>query len=637
MSSSSPPTPKVLPPEAIESLTFSDRLTSLLNRLQISSESLTLVAAFLVGGTTGLAIALFRYLTRSIEDLTFESLMGVISPLGTWTLAIVPAVGGLLVGLLRWWLPEFFGQGWSSLLSDSRDRAISPLRPVLKLLGAALSLGTGASLGPEGPSVEIGANIGVLLGQGFQVAKERYRLLLGAGAAAGLAAGFNAPIAGVFFALEVVLGQAFTTQGASLILLSAVVSSLIARAVFGVQAEFDLPTYQVLSNWEWLCYLGLGILASGVSLAYTQAIRLCQQLFQGELPTAAWVGRIPPLLKPAVGGLIVGLIALGLPQILGVGYSTLEVILKGGAFPLSVLLIMLPVKLLATALSLGSGLVGGIFAPAMFLGACLGAIYGQVLNTFLPTAIADAIASPAAYAMVGMAAVLGSSARAPLTAILLLFELTRNYVIILPLMAAVGVSVWIVERMNAMPAVQALALPQMGVNVRQTDDRDWLQHMTVAEVMGTGYEALEEHMTVVDAGWSMIKAKCSTILVLDKAQHLTGIVTLADIRRHVSPASSLADRHLVPPKTLKDICTKEILYAYPNELVKQVTERMVARGLQLLPVVNAAHPRQVLGVLEQHQVNLAADFASTQAALNTCIQAKMAEELTVLSKNVLSL
>jgi H+/Cl- antiporter ClcA/CBS domain-containing protein len=635
--SSSPPVPKVLPPEAIESLTFSDRLTSLLNRLQISSESLTLVAAFLIGGTTGLAIAFFRYLTRSIEYLSFESLMGVISPLGPWTLAIIPAVGGLLVGLLRWWLPQFFGQGWSSLLSDSRDQTISPLRPVLKLLGAAISLGTGASLGPEGPSVEIGANIGVLLGQSFQVAKERYRLLLGAGAAAGLAAGFNAPIAGVFFALEVVLGQSFTTQGASLILLSAVVSSLIARAVFGVQAEFDLPTYQVLSNWEWLCYLGLGILASGVSLAYTQAIRLSQQMFQGELPAVAWVGRIPPLLKPVVGGAIVGLIALGVPQILGVGYSTLEVILKGGAFPLSVLLIMLPVKLLATALSLGSGLVGGIFAPAMFLGACLGAIYGQVLNTFLPTAIADVIASPAAYAMVGMAAVLGSSARAPLTAILLLFELTRNYVIILPLMAAVGVSVWIVERMNAMPAVQALALPQMGVNLRQTDDRDWLQHMTVAEVMGTGYTALEETMTVIDAGWAMVKAKRSTILVWDKAQELTGIVTLADIRRHVSPASSLADRNLVPPKTLKDICTKEILYTYPNELVKQATERMVARGLQLLPVVNAAHPRQILGVLEQHQVNLAADFASTQAVLNTCIQAGMIGELTVLSKNVLSL
>ncbi|NJM68700.1 MAG: chloride channel protein [Acaryochloris sp. RU_4_1] len=610
-------TPKILPPEEpVPFQTLSDRLTSVLNRRSLSPESLTLIAAFFIGGGTGLAIAAFRYLTWGIEDLTFESLMGALAPISPWTLALIPALGGLVVGLLRWKLPEFFGQGWSALLSDSRDQPVSPLRPVLKLVGAALSLGTGASLGPEGPSVEIGANIGVLLGQSFQVAKERYRLLLGAGAAAGLAAGFNAPIAGVFFALEVVLGQAFTSQGASLILLSAVVSSLIARAVFGVQAEFDLPSYQVLSNWEWLCYMGLGILASGVSLAYTQAIRLCQQSFQGERPALAWLGKIPTVWKPAIGGAGVGLMALAVPQILGVGYSTLEVILKGEAFPLQTLLVLLPVKLLATALSLGSGLVGGIFAPAMFLGACLGAIYGQILNTLLPTSIADVIASPAAYAMVGMAAVLGSSARAPLTAILLLFELTRNYLIILPLMAAVGVSVWIVERMQAMPAVQALALPQMGVNVRQTDDRDWLQQVTVSEVMGKDYLALPDTMTVADAGRSMVQAKCNTTLVLDDAKQLMGILTLADIKRHLPPIETSSGMEPASPETLKTICTKEILFTYPEESVRLATDRMVARGLHLLPVVDQEHPRQVLGVLEQHQVDRVPDFASTKAALD---------------------
>ncbi len=616
MAASSQP-PKILPPEEpIPFQTLSDRLTSILNRRSLSPEALTLIAAFFIGGGTGLAIAAFRYLTWGIEDLTFESLMGVLAPISPWTLALIPALGGLLVGLLRWKLPEFFGQGWSALLSDSRDQPISPLRPVLKLVGAAISLGTGASLGPEGPSVEIGANIGVLLGQNFQVAKERYRLLLGAGAAAGLAAGFNAPIAGVFFALEVVLGQAFTSQGASLILLSAVVSSLIARAVFGVQSEFDLPSYQVLSNWEWLCYLGLGILASGVSLAYTQAIRLCQQSFQGEWLALAWLGKVPPVWKPVIGGFGVGLMALAVPQILGVGYSTLEVILKGEAFPLQTLLVLLPVKLLATALSLGSGLVGGIFAPAMFLGACLGAIYGQILNTVLPTSIADVIASPAAYAMVGMAAVLGSSARAPLTAILLLFELTRNYLIILPLMAAVGVSVWIVERMQAMPAVQALALPQMGVNVRHTDDRDWLQQVKVADVMGKDYLALPDTMTVTDAGWSMVQAKCYTTLVLDHAKQLVGILTLADIKRHLPPAGKSMGTRPTVPEVLKNICTKEILFTHPEEPVRQATDRMVARGLQLLPVVDPEYPRQVLGVLEQHQVDRVADFASTKVALD---------------------
>ncbi|MCG9889663.1 MAG: chloride channel protein [Thermosynechococcaceae cyanobacterium MS004] len=626
--------PKVLPLEVTRPPTFSDRLTSLLNRRPLPPESLVLLAAFFIGGGTGLAIAAFRYLTWAIQDFSFEFLMGLLFPLGGWTLALIPTLGGLLVGVLRWRSPFLFGQGWSALLSDSRDQTISPLRPLMKLVSAALSLGTGASLGTEGPSVEIGANIGVLLGQGFQVAKERYRLLLGAGAAAGLAAGFNAPIAGVFFAMEVVLGPTSTTQGASLILLSAVVSGLIARAVFGVQAEFDLPTYQMASNWEWVCYLGLGVMASAVSLAYTQAIRFCQRSFQGDIPALARLGQIPTLWKPVIGGAGVGLLALGVPQILGVGYSTLDVILKGEVFPLGMLVLLLGTKLIATALSLGSGLVGGIFAPSMFLGACLGGIYGTVLNTVLPPGIADGIAPPAAYAMVGMAAVLGSSARAPLTAILLLFELTRNYLIILPLMAAVGVSVWIVERMQAMPAVQALALPQMGVNLRKADDHDLLQQVQVAAVMNPTYLALPATLTIAEAGQNMVKSKQFTALVVDEAQQLIGVFSLADVNRHLKAAENGAlenraseDRDKLNPDkfrsnklnpeqlTLRDICTTEVLCAYPDEAIAQAMDRMSARGLHLLPVVATDNLRQVLGVIEQHQIAHAAAWVNTQSLL----------------------
>jgi len=255
---------RVLLPQRFKRPSISDRLTSLLNRLQPSPEVLAIASALFIGGGSGLAIVLFQYSIELCQSLTFETLMGQISAWGSWTLACIPILGGLVVGFLRWRFPDFLGQEFSALLSSTRMQ-ISPLRPAIKLLAAAVSLGTGASLGPEGPSVELGSNIGILLGQSFQVSKQRYQLLIGAGAAAGLAAGFNAPIAGVFVALEVVLGNAFTTPAASLILLSAVISALIAQTILGVHPAFELPTYQVLSHWEWIYYVGLGLLASVVS------------------------------------------------------------------------------------------------------------------------------------------------------------------------------------------------------------------------------------------------------------------------------------------------------------------------------------------------------------------------------------
>jgi H+/Cl- antiporter ClcA/CBS domain-containing protein len=607
------PPPQILPSESPETLSWSDRLTHLINQLRISPESLMLLSAFLIGGVTGISIAIFRALIVLIHVISFDGLWGLSFHHVRWFIPILPALGGLIVGVMRWKQPTILGQSWRSLLSDTREQPVSFLRPILKLLAAATSIGTGASLGTEGPSAEIGANVGALLGQSFQVSKERYRLLLGAGTAAGLAAGFNAPIAGVFFALEVVLTQTFTSQGASLLLLSAVVSSLIARAVFGVQPEFDLPSYQVLSNWEWISYIGLGVLASIVSLLYTQAIKFCQKLFQGKIAEWEWLATLPPIWQPVLGGLGVGLLALFLPQILGVGYGTVDEILKKEAFPLALLVALLGVKLIATALSVGSGLVGGIFAPALFLGACLGDLYGLVLNSVFPPAIADGIAPPAAYAMVGMAAVLAGSARAPLTSILLLFELTRNYLIILPLMAAVGVSVWLVERAQNLPMLDKLALPQMGIGLRKTDDREVLKNVTVAEFMNKDYLALPATMTLTDAGRSMLQSKANTALVLNDAKQLVGILSLTDLKRHLIQSP---DPETITQQTLQKVCTTEVLYAYIHESVSQAIERMDTRGIHTLPVVAEENPRQILGILERSQADLAADWLRVQSLLD---------------------
>lgn len=608
------PDSQILLPQKIERRSLSDHLTSLLNRLQPSPEVLVLVSALIIGGSSGLAVVLFQYLIGLCQHLTFELLLGQLSTFGAWTAACIPILGGLTVGILRWQFPNLLGQEFSALLSNARVQKVSPLRPLIKMLAAAISLGTGASLGPEAPSVEIGSNVGVLLGQSFQVSKDRYRLLLGAGAAAGLAAGFNAPIAGVFFTLEVVLGTGFTTPAASLILLSAVISALMTQRILGMHPAFDLPAYQVLNHWEWVNYFGLGVLASWVAIAYTQAIQLAQACFQGGVPGLTWLGKLPTTIQPVLGGAFVGIVALQLPQILGIGYGVLEVILQGEQFSLQLLCLLLAVKLIATAVSLGSGFVGGVFAPAMLLGACLGAIYGQVLAAILPPGLSE-IAPPPAYAMVGMAAVLAGSVKAPLTAIFLLFEMTQNYLIILPLMAAVGVSVWSVELIQSNPSVQGLNLQQMGMNLQKQDELECLNKVAIATIMKQTYLALPASMPLLHAGREMLQNQCHTALVLDEAEQLIGVVTLADLRREILPTTNPFHAGERIHQPLIKISTTEILYAYEDESVAQALERMGARGLYLLPVVARNNPRRVLGVIERSQIELAGNLAMTQAAL----------------------
>jgi H+/Cl- antiporter ClcA len=591
----------------------SDRLTSLLNRLTLPTEILMLLSALLIGGCSGLLMVVFHHLIAIFEHLSFNQLLGVISRWGPLSAIAIPALGGLIVGILRYFLPKFLHGELSALLNGPRPQKTSIFRPLIKMLAAAISLGTGASLGPEGPSVEIGANIGVLLGQALQVSKERYRLLLGAGAAAGIAAGFNAPVAGVFFALEVVLGPKFSTPIMSLILLAGVISSVITQAFLGVNPAFNLPNYELLNPWEWFYYLGIGILASLVSLAFTQSIRFFQAAFRGEIPCfAPFANRIHPIFKPVVGGLLVGILALQFPQVLGIGYGTLETILQSYQFESHDLLLLLIVKIIATSVCLGSGLVGGVFAPAMFLGACLGNIYGQTLWDFVPVSVSGAIAPSGAYAMVGMAAVLASTVKAPLTAILLLFEMTRNYLIIIPLMGAVGISVWLVETFKSTSIIEGLSLEQMGVNVQQPQDMELLAQVSVEKVMSNDFLTLSHHRNLQEAGQLLLKYKSDTAFIINDEQQLMGVISLTDLRCLILELpDDDAKPHLLQ-QSLGEICTTEILSVYPDDPVLKALEKMAIRGLHLLPVVKRENPRHLIGVIERHRIALASNLALTE-------------------------
>jgi H+/Cl- antiporter ClcA/CBS domain-containing protein len=615
---------------------------SLLERVQASPESIALLLAVVIGVGTGLLVVVFRAAIALLEQYLLHDL---VLPEARWMylrLLCVPLLGGALVGGIRAWIPDF-GQGLSGLKSVVQNaQEIAIVKPVAKTLAAVISLGTGTSLGPEGPSVEIGANVGSLLGQVLRVSQDRQTLFLAAGAAAGVAGGFDAPIAGVFFAFEVVLGTSFATSAVSVVLLAAVLSSLVVQIGLGGNPAFSLPVYEVRSPLEFPLYLGLGICASLIAWLYTWLNHWTPRLFRGEVENYAWVGQIPIWLQPVLGGAIVGSMALVRPEILGIGYDTIEAVLRDVQFPLVMLLWLLGAKLLAAAVSLGSGLVGGIFAPSLFLGALFGAAYGELLPRFLPW-FATAIAAPPAYAMVGMAAVLAAMARAPLTAILLLFEMTRDYRIVLPLMAAVGISVWLFDLLLD---PQAHPIETVAAEVVLDDDVDQLQSirrtLTVDEVMQSDFLQFPESLRLIEVGLSLTQHQQHGGVVVNSSGALVGIVTLRDINRVVSrwkhyqgivlpmadmlpdgldtllprlPESSLSEWMAVMERTVGEICTRDVLTAFTDESLNEATARMAVRGLHQLPIVERTYPQKVVGMLTREAIELACRLALTRASL----------------------
>lgn len=606
--------------------TPSSRLLNLVNRFQLSPETVVLFLALLIGGSTGMGVVTFHYLIELIHDLLLENFMAAIAGWGAWTLAGVPILGGFVVGLMRWRTQDF-GPGLSSLIAAADGTEIKrQLRPVTKMIAASVSLGSGASLGPEGPSVEIGANFGMLLSLILQVSQERRRLLLGAGAAAGLAAGFNAPIAGVFFALEVVMGAtSFATSAVSIVLLAAVVAALIAQIGLGAQPAFALPVYQVRSPLELPIYLGLGLAASFVSLIYTQLIHLAKAGFAGSIPGVKFLAKIPRPIHPIIGGVIIGAVALQFPQILGTSYGTIQAMLQDVEFSVDLLLALLVAKLLMTAISAGSGFVGGLFAPAMFLGASLGSAYAKILALIAP-GIGEYMAAPPAYAMVGMAAVLAGSARAPLTSILMLFELTRDYRIVLPLMAAVSLSVWLVERIKP-NANSNSNLQQIGLSELKDEKIEILQQILVEDAMLSCPKKLPANLGVLEAAKEMTRDRTRSALVVNEAEQLVGILSLEDLNRTLSlwqsyTNSSTESQSNLASQTIIDICTTEILYAWHDEPLSEAFARMTLRGLHQLPVVAKDNHDLILGLLDREQIALTCDLAVTRKAIYGLIKSQ---------------
>lgn len=377
-------------------------------------------------------------LTRSLVPAAgaSEGLMALLAESGRWRWVLVPTLGGLAVGLLVTYVaPVAGGHGVVEVIQSVREDQRVPGRVALwKPLLAGLTIATGGSCGREGPVVQMGAAVASMLGRRLGLSRQSRAILIASGAAAGIAASFNAPIAATTFALEIVLGD-FGVRAFSPIVLAAVTATVTARSLIGPGGEIARVAYAMVSPWEIAAYGVLGICCGFGSVAYARTLHYAEEFFAGHRFGGKCLARLPRAARPMLGGAIVGVIALGSPQVLGNGYETMNAALFA-QLSLGTLLLIFPLKLLASGSTLGSGAPGGSFFPAVFLGAMLGGAFGTVLHVIAPASTGGA----GAYAAVGMGALVAGATLAPLTGILMIFELTGNYQVVPPLMVACGLA-----------------------------------------------------------------------------------------------------------------------------------------------------------------------------------------------------
>jgi chloride channel protein, CIC family len=547
-----------------------------------SSQTLTLGGlAILVGLATGVGVWIFKWLIQTLYGYAFGSVSG-------WMIALIPVVGGLIVGLVAHFLiGDEKLHGTAAIMQAvalSGGRLRYQKGPV-KTAAAILSIGSGASVGPEDPAVQIGANFGSMLGQIFRLPDDRIRTLVAAGAASAIAAAFNAPIAGVFFSLEIVLGE-ITGNALGLILVAAVTSSMFTQAVSGSSPAFQVPAYTFVSVWQLPLYLVLGLLAGPVSAAYVYLLYFMQDRFHG------W--HIPQPLKTASAGLAVGLVGIFLPQVMGVGYETIGQVLNNNYFPIWLLLALLLAKLVLTPVSLGGGFYGGVFAPSLFIGSMLGGAVGAAFAALFP----GLGINPSAFALVGMAAVLAGAVHAPLTAVILLFEMTNDYRIILPLMFAVAVSLILSQRIQK-DSVYAMGLARHGIRLDRGRDVEVMGAITVGEAMQIRTDTLLETMDLNAAAEKLAVSRHHGLPVVNEDGLLTGILTVQDLDRSNGPL-------------VRDACTHEVEVAFPDETLNMALRRMSHRDVGRLPVVARENPHQLLGILRRVDVIRAYEIALTR-------------------------
>ena len=558
------------------------------------------IFAVIVGLAGGFGAIGFRYLIEYFQNTAYgssDNFLDLAQSTHWYYRMWMPALGGLVVGPLVYFLArEAKGHGVPEVMEAValRSGIIRKRVVFIKSLASAICIGTGGSVGREGPIVQIGSAIGSTIGQIFRISADRIRTLVGCGAAAGIAATFNAPIAGSMFALEVILGD-FGLATFSPIVISSVVATAVSRHFLGNAPAFFVPPYQLVSAWELPLYVIMGLFCAVVGVTFTTVLYRTEDIFDGL--------RFPEYFKAVIGGFILGVMALVFPHILGVGYAAIDLAL---AQTLSwwFLLLLVLTKILATSITIGSGGSGGIFAPSLFLGAMAGGFFGTVVHGMFP----GVTASPGAYSIVGMGALVGATTHGPLSAILILFEMTGDYKIILPLMISCIISS-LASGQLLEESIYTLKLARRGLNIRAGKEVNVLKSMSVKEVMNPDVEAIPENLSLGEVAEKVSKSKYNSFPVLDKEGNLSGILSFRDYQ------DVLFDENLKDLVVAKDLATTGLIIVSLNESLYDALEKITLKDFAILPVVSPDNPTKLMGVLSRRDIIGAYDKAVIKKSL----------------------
>lgn len=573
----------------------SRRMEVPLRKLREKEHIFFVVAAILLGVLAAYGAIGFRFLIMWFQKFfshgqgdVFFFLAGV-PPVAV---VLIPALGGLLVGVVVHKLsPEVKGSGIPEVMEAVAQKGGAiRLRVVLtKAFAAAVTIGSGGSAGREGPIVHIGSAIGSVMGQALQVSVKNLRTFIACGTAAAIAATFNAPIAGALFAIEVVLGD-MRVASMSPIVIASVVATVISRHYLGDFPAFEVPSFTLVSYRELFLYAAVGVISGIVSVVFIRLMYFSSSRFD--------MFSIPDWVKPALGGAVVGCIALVFPCVLGVGYETINHSLNGvevsvaGLSGWSALLAILLAKMVATSLTLGSGGSGGVFAPSLYVGAALGAAFGIVVNALFP----QWTAPPSAYALVGMGAVVSATTHAPITAILIIFELTNNYKIIPPLMLACVIGVLLSSYIKA-DSIYTEKLSRRGIQLGKGRDLNLLKSIEVRSVMESQIQKVSPNTPVATLFQLLTGGQRPNAIVVDDQQHYIGTVELPDVREVLHERDELA--FVVVAADVADRTTPSVT---PTDHLDHVMQLFGKTHRDELPVCASKEDSTVVGAVTRKAV-----------------------------------